>query len=352
MNLIIACEVSLSKKMRSILGSGESVVLSVSNINDGRGTGRLTLSTDNTDPIEVESIGETSIMLKPLEVIGDLPGNLDQSVESIFSSLPIKGEKNEVIDKIGVVHPPETKDEVADAMVERKSIKTPKPFQELDIVECKEYVSNLDELMDEVKIAKAKTVEVVKTDEQDINSSFAQRARLAAVELEKKEQTEGINKIAWVVNDKVGKLTINDLDLTLTLNMPFDLSRISSHRIANSNDLRTMFNQKMVRFATPDEISELEIKAIKQIEIPGLDIFNSHEEAEANIAKETMVESPTAMDITDDVAGEEESIMINLTQDMPTTKSVIEKGVRHSSHGHQPPTAQSKSERPQIKRAK
>ena len=86
-----------------------------------------------------------------------------------------------------------------------ETIETPKEFKELNQEECREYVSNLEELVIAVNEAKKKDV--------DIDPDSATSEREKALLKEQKNLAESIDIPAFIVNDFCGSLAINDLDI-------------------------------------------------------------------------------------------------------------------------------------------
>ena len=205
------------------------------------------------------------------------------------------------------------------------------------------FVINLQELIEEVDKAKSKVVDI------DVNAIADPRKR--AVEQERKEQMESIEKSAYVVNDKAGVLTINDLDITLALNSPYDLSNISAKRIAGSSELKSLLKAGYIKFIDPKEIDGYVKKAEEGHTTYGYEVFDNHEQAEAHMTQteagginldtpSTLHSQPTAgngnnsMEITSadmDTPTEEEAVIMDLTSAIG--KSNTGPSVRSSRHG-------------------
>jgi hypothetical protein len=311
MNISIACKISLSKKLRALLNGRGTLVLTTGDLADGKGIAKLSLSSE----IEGEQYnlslldGETSIMIKPTGLVYDeMPDG--QTVGSIFSTIPKKGEAEEMVHRIAVVHAPEEKEEIAHAVVPKNKIVTPPEFSALDNKDCKEYVSNLEGLIDAVNKAKHKVSDI------DLNSITNVRER--AVMTEVKEKAEAIEVSAYIVSDQCAKLAINDLDISLDMNMPFDLSNISARRIAASADLKALLSNGLVKFIAPSERESYVRKAVRDEaqKSRGLEVYDNHKAAEHAIATEiTEIDEDAAIEISEadeDVPTEEESL-INLT---------------------------------------
>jgi hypothetical protein len=79
---------------------------------------------------------------------------------------------------------------------------------------------------------------------------------MLAVAMEQKEKEEAIDIPAYVVQESCRSLTINDLNISLTLNVPYDLSNISAHRIASSIELKKLIKNGTVKFVRPEELED------------------------------------------------------------------------------------------------
>jgi hypothetical protein len=329
------CNVSLSKKLREILGKDDrvSVVLTAEVVN-GKGRGHLSLDASgfNNVPEDISEIGETCIIITPSDVADETPTNASVAQGTIFSTVPKKGESSPVVDKMAAVHAPE-KGEEAHAVVAKEKVKTPAAFSELDTPECKKWVSNMEELVYAVNAAKAKR--------SDIDPDVAQTDREKALLFEMKEREEAIDVPAWIINDQAGILTINDLDITLPLNSPYDLGNISARRIMMSRDLKGLLRSGFVRFISPSEAAVYAEQSVgNTVEAPGLDVFDSPEAAEANMVNSVghnpVIDPENAMDVSEDdinTLTEEEAMISELRKDMPTVKTSSNTAPRHTKHG-------------------
>jgi len=349
MKVSLDCNISLSKKLRSIIGNNGSITLMANELQEGKGFCKLILEADTQGTVLVdegkmpqELKGETSIMITPITLTKENPpNNSSQEVGTIFSTTGdyAPAGPRTAVDKIAAVTAPET-EAVPHAIVSKEEIQTPEPFKILENPKCKDFVSNLSELLQEVEVAKSKVV--------DIDLNAITDPRLRAVEMERKEQMESIEKSAYVVNDKAGVLTVNDLDITLALNSPYDLSNISAKRIAGSSELRGLLKAGYIKFITPDQIDEYVKKAEAAHNTHGLQVFDNAEQAEANMARESVGYDPDApsvlhtkpavnsnsMEVTAadmDTPTEEEKMIMDLTAGMG--QSTSRAGVRSSVHG-------------------
>ena len=313
----INCKVLLSKKIRNLLSGGNcTVVLTTDELINGKGLGRLSLSSENLEelPIDILKMGETNIGIEPVDVVDEMPSN--KAVANIFSTAVEKedGKTETVIKKVAVINPPERGEE-STAMKEKTE--TPQEFEALNNKECVDYVSNLEEFIEEVNKAKRK-----KTDDIDLNSASNDRER--AVLMEEIERSESIDKEAYVVNEKVGSLMVNDIEVSLPLNVPYKLSNISAKRIAASRDLMGLIKSGHVKFIAPHEVEGYINKSMSEHGevVPDLKVFDKHQEAEANM--ENYDDDDNSMSITESDIGkatEEEGMMLDLTQNMSTTKT-------------------------------
>ncbi len=313
MDISLKCNVSLSKKLRAIMGDNNGrLVLIAENIKNGVGECSLMISGENLDlNAAQQSIDkETSIQFTPISVKNEIPsGNV---VSNIFSTTnaPQTGYRTSV-DRLAATVPPE-KNQVPHAIKIHEEIQTPQEFKQAEDPEFRKFVSNINELMAEVAVAKHKT--------SDINPDSIEDPRKRAIAIEMKEQAESIDVAAYVVNDSCGSIRLNDIDLSLGLNMPVDLSRVSAKRLAASNDLKEMVRAKLVKFIRPDEVQFYREKAADGIEKPGLETYSTWEDAENSIGISSGAQNiPRAerydIPVDDDSPSEQEELagLINLT---------------------------------------
>ena len=344
MNNTLTCKVSLSKKLRALVDNGASLVLTVNDINRGLGNGTLSLTSDG-EIVDIASVleglkfQETSIMITPIS-IQDTEVPTGRSVASIFSTTPSAQQTPTVIErKIAAVTPPE-KHEVPDAIVPGEEVETPAVFKQLDVPECRKYVMSLRELDAAVEKAKNKV--------SDIDLDKIPNPRQRAVAMEMREQMESIEEHAFIVNEKVGCLSLNDLGIRLPMNTPFDLSKISAKRIAQSRELKDMMSQNFVHFISPSEVDAYRQKVLasEAEKIGSLEVYDNHAQAEAAIESQAINSitkqsgrpvSPMEVSETDmNNPTEEESMIINLTskqniQPDPVTSGATRKTVHGST---------------------
>lgn len=366
MSISIKCDVSLSKKLRAILKGVQRFSIIVSDIEDGRGSGLLSLSSDDGIAINEEDImdiGETSIMVTPNGLSNEpngLSNELEEidmgSVGAIFSSDMSEISSRTAIDRLAATKIPE-KNDVPYAIVTKKEIETPKEFKEVDIPSCRKYIRNMSDLIQSINKAKQKP-------RAQLDLSSAQNDRQKAVMIAEAQQAEGIDDPAWIVNDQVASLTINDLDLDLNLNAPQSLGGIPASKLALSSDLKSVINSGLAKFISPEEIvSYIDSEDSEVEKMPSLEVFSSPKAAELNMLADTTIDEHDGEIIdmneeTLDKPSEEESAIINLTGSMPKEKLTngsikTVHGTRPSSNkqriGATPATPDTTSSKPQVK---
>jgi len=325
MSVTLACDVSLSKKLRALMGSSGSVVLSVDQMVGGKGQGILVIN--GNEITEQFALGdETSIMLTPTEVkqtldIKTVTGNIftdttpNKVAQHIATLEPPQPEQMKVRYqdvKVDQLEPPPTLSPVA----EEPLVQTQKKPQPLN------YVKNYNDLVTELKRA-ISAQDITPPDVSGMNE------RQRAVALEKYEAMTGIETPCYLVNDSCLSLVINDLGKTLSYNMPLDIRNISAKKLLLSKDLRGVINQKFAKFISPDQVPMYQEIARKNEEkaYQSSDIFDSSEDAMAAVEAEGLradgtVAGQTApkmvLDRLEDIeaATEEEEMMRSLTGQM------------------------------------
>lgn len=323
MDITITCNVSLSKKLRSIMGDGEGrVVFVMDSIIQGAGEGSLLISGENLNSNAAQQIleKETSIQFTPMAVKNEIPSV--HSVSNIFSSGDIqKGGVRTAVDKIAATTPPE-KGEASHSIKGAEEIEVPEPFPEYKNPQFRSFVSSFEELMMAVKAAQGK--------ESEIDVDSIENPREKAVAIEAKEKAEAIDMAAYVVNDTCKSVTINDLDISLGLNIPFDLSNISAKRVAASGDLKAMIRANVIKFIKPEEVVKYMKKTqSEEIEKYGLEAYGSAEEAERAIGQIPEAEQ-IDIKVNDSSPNEQEQLsgLVNLTGS-PSSSN----GITITSHG-------------------
>ena len=332
MDIKVECRVSLSKKLRSIIGDNDGgVVLVVDKLNNGNGTGHLTIHGEflNIDSAQQILGQETNIQFTPYSISEETTYNTEP-VSNLFSSGDISQRgKRTPVDKIAATTPPGRK-EVAHAIKKREEIITPDEFIETEDPDYNRFVSSLEDLMIAVKAAQGKESDI------DIESITDPRKRALAIEM--KEQSESIDIPAYIVNDTCSSVTLNDIDLSLNLNMPVNLSNISAKRLAQSGDLKSMVRSNVLKFISPDEVGNYRSKAIKGVEQHGLGTYSRNEAenaifVEGSKSSDNVFPDAEIMHIEDDPndISEQEQLagLINLSGN----GSSNDDGVRTSYHG-------------------
>lgn len=326
MDISFDCNVSLSKKLRAIVGNSEArFVLVAEGIRDGKAAATLMISGDELDVNAArQSIGkETSVQFTPITVKDEVPS--ENTVTNIFSTRAQTVGPRTIVDRIAVLTPPE-KHEVAYAVKREEEIEVPKAFPEFKEPKFKSFVYSFSDLMMAVKAAQGK--------ESEINPDTIEDPRQKALAIEMKEQAEAIDIPAYIVNDSCSSVTINDMDLSLGLNMPFNLANISAKRLANSGDLKSMLRSNYIRFITPDEVGSFRKKAIDGVELPGLETYSTREDAEDAIGNANSNHLPKAEElyipVDDEGPSEQEALagLINLSGGVD-----VGSGSRTSFHG-------------------
>lgn len=340
MNITLNCKISLSKKLRAIMGKGGTILLQTSSLDDGKGEGRLSFISDSapemtelTDDLKTE----TSIMLTPVSIADDVPDSDSSMCASIFSTGGLDDKKDPIVKKIGVVTPPD-KGKESRAFKEKADV--PKQFDTIKNSECRKWVQNMSELIEAINAAKSKKSSI------DLNAAQSDRER--AVLLEMKEKEEAIDIPAWIVNESAGQMTINDLNISLPFKSPFDLSNLSSKRIAASKDLKGLLNAGLIKFISPSDIKKYLKDDDEEERDNSLEVFDRHEDVEHSIkygdgkktiSREDLVEVDEVADENADELTEDEQMIINLTKNSPKVKAVntLPEGTKHTVHGNSSP---------------
>lgn len=330
MNIGLKCELSLSKKLRAILKNGGSIQLTANNIQDGKSFAILSLNnvikTDLSDILSTE----TSLIIRPIEIVDQMENieeteSFGEPVSTIFSS---KGNHNTsirtAIDRIAACSAPKNKEERATAIKTKEEIIVPKAFKELRDQSCKDYIDNLSALLEAAKDAEKK--------DSGIDPDSIVDARKKAVAIEAKEKAEAIDIPSYIVNTSCASLSINDLGLSLILNVPFNLANISAKRLLASTELQSMLRSKLIKFISPNEIAEYISKASVE-EIPELEVFGRKEEAEN--AFERKGASAKELELSDDdldEISEQERLAKEVGKGNVVNSVSLSGNVRTSSH--------------------
>lgn len=335
MDISLNCKFSLSKKLRSALGQSEGrVVIVIDPVRNGVGEGNILVSGENIDRILLESLiqKETSIQFTPLGFKDEIPS--DSAVSNIFSTVNHSNISKErtPVDRVAAVSPPDSKADISHAIKTEDEIETPDTFEIYDNDSFKDFVSSYDQLLEAVKKAWGKESDV------DLNSIKDPRKRALAQEM--KEQFESIDTPAYIVNHSCSSVTLNDIDINLSSNMPFNLGSISAKRVASSNDLKTMLDAKMIKFISPEEVEQYQLKSSSGATSMGLEIYD-REGASSNVPDEHASQpydnasdrEYTPMEISFEDSPSEQEELAGLLDLTPKNVNSGD-GVRKSFHGN------------------
>jgi len=335
MSISIKCKLSLSKKLRAIIEKDSSLTLISNDIKDGKGIGTLII--DSVANINIDDIGETSIMLTPSEISDEIIDNESLVHSSIFST-PISNEESPLVQKIAVVKAPEKGQE---SVAIKKNIPVPSMLpKQLKNPECKKWISNMEELIYATISAKNK--------KSNLDISVAKNDREKAIIMEQIEKDESFDTPAWIVNKKSGVVSINDLGISLPLNVPYNLGNISAKRVSSSRDLKSLIENGFVDFISPTEKDEMvSIEKEGDISVPTLPVFDNHDQALSNMSRDLTeikqvisgdqdtIDIPEVTDENAEEQTEEESMILDLTQKMSPVKNKNETDMtRKTVHGN------------------
>ena len=274
MDKIFTCKISLSKKIRAMIGNNKTrIILNVNDISNGIGEGTMIVYSDDKIVIPDDFFNkETSIMIVP--VSANQIGETMSTVTNIFND-------NKGKSPIAATRAPETSVERAHAIKPPEVIsqQAPEQFKETRQASYKRFVSNLNELMEELDNAKSINANV---DFSSVpNPETPSGKRQMAILMEQKESLESIKSDAWVINEKCASLTLRDIDLCLPLNTPVNLNRFSAKKILSSKDLFKFIDDKYIRIITPDEAKDILQIATKQEKIDfGLKAYSGEHASE------------------------------------------------------------------------
>jgi len=326
MDVSLECNVSLSKKLRSIIGDSEGrVVLIVDSVHNGTGQGTLLISGDNLNSNVVRQAidKETSIQFTPFNIKEEIPS--DTPVSAIFATgnLTQQGPRT-AVDQIAVTAAPD-KNKISHAMKRSEEIATPDAFSETQEPAYQQFVSNIEELMMAIKAAQGK--------EAEIDPITIEDPRQKAIAIEMKEQAEAIDIPAYVVNDSCSSVTLNDIDLNLNLNMPINLSNISAKRLETSGDLKAMLRSNVIKFIAPNDVDQYRVLAEQGVQKPGLEVYSTRGEAENAIDGDTHVPQAAQIDIPVDDTGPSDQEQLAGLMNLTPMNDTDDGGSRVSYHG-------------------
>lgn len=300
MNIEIKCNVSLSKKFRALSANKNTkFTLITGTLVNGVGEGTICMSVNDDADMNDLLNKETSVMIVPTSVseeYSEIPNTQqeDGGVTSLFmNGASIEDDESPIIKKIGAVRPPDNKKQNATSIKPKQQIEmeTPAPFKATQNPDAKKYIRDMNQLLEAIKLAENK--------KSNVDISKIQNPRLRAVAMEEKERAEAIDYPAFVVNDKCAVLTINDLGISLSLNIPYNLNNISAKRLANSKELHSMFRAGLIKFISPDEVQSYMAKIVEQ-EDHGLDVYDNWRQAESAIGREKENRARTAIRASDE----------------------------------------------------
>lgn len=281
------CDFSLSKKLRSVMsGNGGKLIIIINDVENGVGNGSVLLSGEKLNLNNAKQLkgSETSIQFTPKDIVDEMPP--EHMVQNIFATSDTSSSPPLIktpVDKIAARHVPE-KEDVAYAIKSPEEISQNPPFEEFKNNDFKKFVSNVNELMEEVNKAKNKT--------SNINLDAIENERDKAIAFEMKEKEEAIEIPAYIVNDSCAFIRINDMDISLGLNMPFDLSKVSAKRIYASNDLKQLLNSNMVKVISPDDVGSYLSKISNEDPYKqGLEVYGDKDSAMDSIEGESDYET-------------------------------------------------------------
>jgi len=315
MDITLNCSISLSKKLRALFGDEEArIVLIADPIRGGRGKANIILSSEKIDASAIKDLlnQETSLMITPLEEkVEDFSKT---SITGLFCGNPTPTtSKRSPIDRLAAMEAPEKKN-VAYAIKTKEEIAVPDEFQEVKDPDYKNFISTLGELIDSLKQAQMK--------DSGIDLDTIQDPRKRAIAREAKERAESIDVPAYIVTEKCGAVRINDLDISLMLNVPYNLSNISAKRLIESRELRSLINSGIIKFVRPDELDDYKSKAQNDVDKFTLETFGSHKEAERAIESQVPNASEVEVSVDEiDRPTEQEQLATNLTPMFSTDDS-------------------------------
>ena len=335
MDINIKCNISLSKKLRALIGNNEtSLTLVAGQLKDGKGIANIMLSLDDVDNTILGELmnKETSIMFTPVDITEGIPQG--ETVTNIFSSSANMDQiPKQFLNKIGAVTPPKKQSDNQYSIKSKVQIEneTPQSFSEIKKPAFKKYIMDFQGLSEEINASMNKVYNVDVENIQD--------PRRKAIAIEEKEKAESINQSVFIVNDKCKCLTLNDLGINLELNMPYNLSQISAKRLSVSKDLKIMLNNGMIKFVHPEEVEDYVNKIVKNNESFGLEVYDNRKAASRALAEDGMGTDDSSDDfgIEDlDKPTEQEMLYASTVgrNRAQFTQPQTQGGVRVSSHGN------------------
>jgi hypothetical protein len=335
MQVTLKCKVSLSKKMRSLLQNGASIVLTADSINSGKGEGLLVLSDESSNQDITDLLGkETSIQITPTEVSqGGMNasvskiyqgGQQNPGVSQVFSEVPPQDlqvptgdsgpppqyqqsplqqplqqyppqyhqppqqyyppqqpqyQQRTAVDRLAAQQPPDHGQNNRAYYTHEEQV-VPQQFSQTQNPSFIDYIKNYEELITAVNESKDKVSNINIDPITDMDSMGVRRQK--AILQEQKDMQESIGRDAYVVNERCASLTINDIGLDLPLRMPKNLGNLSAKTLASSRQLWDLFRKDYIRLISPKEADNFLKNAgnMSETYVPELEIYDSHIDAE------------------------------------------------------------------------
>ena len=347
MDITLSCNLSLSKKLRALIGNSETAIRILSGVLvDGKAQADITLSVDSVSKKDLEELinKETSIMLTPTG-IEETRVSHEDGVTNIFAE-GIDPEEETIsrsaIGRIAATRPPE-KGKLAHAIKTQSEVlqETPNAFKTTKNNRFQKFISDFDSLMEAAHAAENK--------KYGVNIDEIENPRERALAVVEKEKAEAIDYPAYVVNEKCGDLTLNDLDISLRLNAPFNLNNISAKRLLASKEFPAMVRAGYIKFISPDEVQGYIDRAAAPEVIGELPVFGGKSGSALRFAESEAVNGgPESgyenvgkeIDLEGDEPTEQETLLRvhasaaaplppHITRTVPTERS----GSRVSQHG-------------------
>ena len=306
MQITLKCKISLSKKMRSLLQNGGSIVLTADSINSGKGDGLLVLTDNNRGNVDISDLigNETSVMITPIEesrgenpvtnifqsTSNNSPGvsqmfnpqynpptQPQQQYRDTYQQEPRQSQQRTFVDRMAATTPPENNNR---SYYIEEELVVPQGMEHTKDPSFISYIKSYQELIEAVNESKDKNCGINVDPITEFDSVHVKRQK--ALIKEQKDMQESIGRDAYVVNEKCASLSINDIGLDLPLMMPKNLGNISAKKLASSRQLWDLFRQKFIRLITPNEADHLlkNASTINQTYVPELEIYDSRYDAE------------------------------------------------------------------------
>jgi hypothetical protein len=273
MNII--CKISLSKKIRKMVGKNSNIVLS-GVIDNGTGEGILSISNPNIGQTVELNGEETSIILNLVKVSGEsrIIEASEEVDERVFNSNPvsslfsdsaaygtsnnpkaIRGVKRSPVDKIAAT---EVSKNVSEAIVPKDEVVVPEQFKATQEKKFVEFVKSFDQLLDLVRNKKSF--------KSTINPSDYENERERITAQYEKEIEESIGVPAFVINKKYASLNVDDCNLVFLKNAPVDIGRISAKKLYSSPQLMSLIKSGELEIISPKEAAKIAHLVQKQEE--------------------------------------------------------------------------------------